>query len=173
MARDPVLQQTLVDEVTAVVGQSPIAATHLDGLALCRQALQESMRLYPPGTALARQATRNTCVGDQEVTASTMILIPIFALHRHRLLWDHPDRFDLDRFAPAAVKARPRYAYLPFSAGPRVCIGASFAMMEATVMLASVLRAFRLRPLAGFKPRPIARLSLLPEGGMPLLIEPR
>jgi cytochrome P450 len=173
VARDPALQQTLVDEVAAVAGENPIAATHLDGLALCRQAIQESMRLYPPGTALARQATSNTRLGDQDVTTSTMILIPIFALHRHRLLWDHPDRFDLNRFAPAAVKARPRHAYLPFSAGQRVCIGASFAMMEATVMLASVLRAFRLRPLPGFKPRPIARLSLLPEGGMPLLVEPR
>jgi cytochrome P450 len=173
VARDPILQEALVDEVLSVTGENPISATHLDGLVLCRQAFQESMRLYPPGTALARQAIKNTRVGDQNVTTSTMILIPIFALHRHRLLWDHPNRFDLNRFAPAAVKARSRHAYLPFSAGPRVCIGASFAIMEATVILASVLRVFRLRPLAGFKPKPVARLSLLPEGGMPLLIEPR
>src|SRR5262249_20626938 len=104
---------------------------------------------------------------------STMILVPIFALHRHKLLWDNPGRFDPDRFAPPAVRARPRLAYLPFGAGPRTCIGANFAMIEATVVLASVVQAFRFRPVPGYKPKPVARLSLRPEGGLPLLMEPR
>ena len=71
------------------------------------------------------------------------------------------------------MKTRSRHAYLPFGAGPRICIGASFAMMEATVILASLLRAFRLRPLPGYKPKLTARATLRPQGGIPLLIEPR
>ena len=79
----------------------------------------------------------------------------------------------LERFAPDQAKARPRHAYLPFGAGSRICIGATFAMLEATVVLASLVRAFRLQPLPGHKPKPVARVSLRPEGGMPLLVEVR
>jgi cytochrome P450 len=173
VARDAVLQERLAEEVTAIAGKAPVTAANLDQLDLCRQAIQEAMRLYPPGTALARQPMTNTHLGGQNVTTSTMILVPIFALHRHKLYWDNPGRFDLDRFSPAAVRTRPRLAYLPFGAGPRTCVGANFAMMEATVVLASLLQAFRLRVLPGYKPRPVARLALRPEGGLPLVMEPR
>jgi cytochrome P450 len=173
VARDSSLQDRLADEIAAVVGQETVAAKHIEQLRLCRQALQESMRLYPPASSLARQATGDTHLGDERVSRSTMILVPIFALHRHVKLWQNPNSFDLERFAPAAVKSRSRFAYLPFGAGPRTCVGASFAMTEATVILATLLQSFRLRTLAGYKPKPVASLSLRPEGGVPLLIERR
>ncbi len=173
VARDEGLQERLAGEVAGVAGDRPIAAPDIERLVLCRQTIQEAMRLYPPVPAIARQAVSNTQVGDQRVTTSTMILIPIFAVHRHLQLWDNPNCFDLNRFAPSAVKVRSRYAYLPFGAGPRTCIGASFALMETTVMVATLLRAFRLRPLPGYKPELLARATLRPKGGLPLMIERR
>jgi hypothetical protein len=84
-----------------------------------------------------------------------------------------PDSFDPDRFAVDQTKTRPRYAHLPFGAGPRICIGASFAMIEATVALAVLGHAFRFTAVIGHRPHPVARVTLRPRGGMPLYIEPR
>jgi cytochrome P450 len=108
-----------------------------------------------------------------QFSASTRIHIPVFALHRNAGLWDNPDAFDPDRFAPELVKARRRFAFLPFGGGPRVCIGGGFAMLEAAAILATIIRAFRLDPVAGHKPKPVARVTLRPAGGMPLLITER
>jgi cytochrome P450 len=173
VARDDAVQQRLFGEVEAVAGQAAIEATHLEGLALCRQVIQEAMRLYPPIAALARQTRIGTTLGEHRITPSTYVVVPIFALHRHVHLWENPNTFAPERFAPDAAKERSRYAYLPFGAGPRLCIGASFAMLEATVILATLVRAFRLRPVPGHRPKPVARVSLRPQGGMPLIIEPR
>ena len=145
LARSDAQQQQLCDEVQRVAGEQPIAAAHVERLVHCRQAIQESMRLYPPVPALVRRVKVDTKLGEHDLRASTQIVIPVFALHRHVRLWEDPNTFNPDRFAPDQVKDRARYAYLPFSAGPRVCIGASFAMIEAVVILASLVRAFRFR----------------------------
>ena len=107
------------------------------------------------------------------IAAGTRVHIPVFALHRNVGLWDNPNAFDPDRFAPDRSKKRSRYAYLPFGAGPRICIGAGFAMIEAAVILATVVRAFCFQPIPGHKPKPVAKLTLRPRGGMPLLITSR
>jgi cytochrome P450 len=159
--------------VQKVAGEQPIAAAHVERLVHCRQAIQESMRLYPPVPALVRRVKVDTKLGEHDLRASTQIVIPVFALHRHVRLWEDPNTFNPDRFAPDQVKDRARYAYLPFSAGPRVCIGASFAMIEAVVILASLVRAFRFRSVPNFRPKPVARVSLRPEGGIPLFVEQR
>ena len=173
VARDSAVQEQLVDEVNAVAGEAPIAPAHIEGLALCRQVIQEAMRLYPPVPALARQPRVATTLGEHRIKPSTNVVVPIFVLHRHARLWDNPATFAPGRFAPDAAKGRARYAYLPFGAGPRVCIGSSFAMLEATVILATLVRAFRLRVVADHKPKPVARISLRPQDGLPLRIEPR
>ena len=108
-----------------------------------------------------------------DLTARTRVHIPVYALHRHARLWDNPHAFDPDRFAADRVKARSRYAFLPFGGGQRVCIGGGFAMIEAAVILATLVRAFRFQPLAGHRPRPVARVTLRPGGGMPLSIAER
>jgi cytochrome P450 len=173
VAKNATLQEQLFDEVIAAAGEEPIGAAHLDRLVLCRQAIQEAMRLYPPVASLSRQANVETTLGEHHVKPSTYVIVPVYALHRHVRLWENPNTFVLDRFAPHQAKARPRYAYLPFGGGPRVCIGASFAIIEATVILATLVRAFHFRPVLGHKPRPIARASLRPQGGMPIFIESR
>lgn len=173
LAKDQSAQQRVLEEVAAVAGDATIAAGHVEGLAFCRQVIQEGMRLFPPAPGIARQPKAAMELGGMQITAKTRIHIPVFALHRNVRLWDNPNAFDPDRFAPDQVKARSRYAFLPFGGGPRTCIGASFAMIEATVILATLIRAFRFRPVAGHKPKPVARLTLRPAGGMPLLIAPR
>ena len=173
IARSEAVQQRLCDEVRMVAGDEPIAAGHIEQLECCRRAIQESMRLYPPVPVLGRRVKVDTRLGEHDVKASMQIVVPIFALHRHVRLWENPNTFDLDRFAPERAKERARCAYLPFSAGPRVCIGASFAMMEAVVILATLVRAFRFRAVPKFRPKPLARVSLRPEGGIPLFIQRR
>ena len=98
-------------------------------------------------------------------------MIPIYALHRNELLWEAPDEFRPGRFA--AAKAVDRYAYLPFGDGPRICIGASFAIQEAVIILATLLARFRFRKVAGKAPAPVMIITLRPEGGVWLEAERR
>jgi cytochrome P450 len=173
LAKDQPAQGRVCEEVRAVAGDATIEARHVAQLGFTRQVIEEAMRLYPPVAAVVRQAVTETTVGGYRVKPGVHINIPTFALHRHRQLWDNPNAFDPDRFAPDRVKARPRYAYLPFGAGPRVCVGASFAMIEAVVILTTLVRAFHFRTVPRHKPKPVARVTLRPEGGMPLFAEPR
>ncbi len=173
LAKDQASQQRVFDEATAVAGDAAIEAGHVEGLSFCRQVLQEAMRLFPPAAAISRHPKAPTALGGIAITPHTRVHIPIFALHRNARLWQHPTAFDPDRFAPEQAKSRPRYAFLPFGAGPRICIGAGFALIEAAVILATLIRAFRFVPVPGHKPKPVARVTLRPAGGMPLFIAPR
>ncbi|MFZ3241121.1 MAG: cytochrome P450 [Pseudolabrys sp.] len=173
LAKDQVTQQRVFDEVKSVAADQPIDAASVEGLAFCRQVIQEAMRLFPPAPGIARISKAAVKIGNMQFSAGTRIHIPVFALHRNAGLWDNPDAFDPDRFAPELVKARRRFAFLPFGGGPRVCIGGGFAMLEAAAILATIIRAFRLDPVAGHKPKPVARVTLRPAGGMPLLITER
>ena len=90
--------------------------------------MDEALRLYPPAAFLSRTARIHDSLGGREVLPGDTVMLPIYALHRHHLLWDDPDAFRPERFLPENRKAIDRYAYIPFSAGPRVCIGAAFAL---------------------------------------------
>jgi cytochrome P450 len=173
LAKDQPVQQSLFDEVAAVAASGPITAAHVEGLSFARQVIQEAMRLFPPVPSLARQPRAAMRLGRMSITQRTFVHIPSFALHRNVRLWTNPHTFDPDRFAPDQVKKRSRYAFIPFGGGPRLCIGAAFAMIEAAVILATLVRAFHFQPIAGHKPKPVARVTLRPAGGMPLLIVPR
>ena len=98
-------------------------------------------------------------------------MLPIYALHRNRLLWDAPDSFDPARFRDGSPV--DRYAYLPFGDGPRICIGAGFAVQEAVIILATLLARFRFRAVPGRQPKPVMIITLRPEGGVWLTAEPR
>jgi len=105
----------------------------------------------------------------REVRPGDTVMLPVYALHRNRLLWENPDAFDPGRFAdPGAID---RFAYLPFGAGPRICIGASFALQEAVIILATLVARFRLAPVPGREPKPVMILTLRPQGGVWLEIE--
>ena len=141
----PEVERRVTQEIDSVTGGAPVHAQHIDALAYTGRVIQETMRLYPPAALIVREARQDVELGQEHIRAGTTIYIPVYALHRHEKLRHEPDRFDPARFEPEAVKARERFAYLPFGAGPRICIGQSFAQMEATVVLATLLSSFRLR----------------------------
>jgi cytochrome P450 len=173
LARSPEWSGTLEDEIERVTGGAAISAAHVEKLVLVQQVLKESMRLYPPVPMMSRQAIADARIDGRLVRAGTSVLLPIYAIHRHTKRWENPDEFDPTRFAPEREKSIPRYQYMPFGAGPRICIGMSFAMIEATAILATLVRHARFAPVAGHEPTPVARVTLIPSGGMPLEVVAR
>ena len=172
LARAPAWQQAVREEVLAVAGQSSIQADHVDALDLTSRVLKEGMRLYPPAPVVARVNTEFMMVGGENLPAGSNIVFPMYAIHRHRKYWRDPNRLDPDRFLDELTKDRPRTQYMPFGAGPRICIGQAFAMVEATVLLATFVRAARFTWVDHYEPEPISRITLTPSGGMPLRVEP-
>ncbi|MBP0446826.1 cytochrome P450 [Roseomonas sp. SSH11] len=173
LARHPEEEDRLLAEITQATGGAPLKPEVVPRLVRTRQAVQEVLRLYPPAPIIARGATRPVEVGGHRIAAGTTVLIPAYATHRLPGIWPDPHRFDPGRFAPAEVKARHRYAWIPFGAGPRICIGLGFAMEEATAILATLLPAIRLRPEPGFNPGLQMRITLRPARGMPMRITRR
>ena len=173
LACSPGWTHALEEEIARVTGGAEVNAGHIEQLMLTQQVLKESMRLYPPVPLMTRQAVADTQLGESKVRAGTSVVMPIYAIHRHAKRWADADAFDPARFAPEKEAAIPRYQYMPFGAGPRICIGMGFAMMEATAMLATLLRRARFAPVAGREPAPVARVTLIPGGGMPLAVRLR
>jgi cytochrome P450 len=171
LARAPSWQQSVRDEVKRVAGDEPLTADHIEHLKITERVLKEAMRLYPPAPVVSRQATVTTKLGSETIEKGAIVILPIFALHRHRSLWDDPDRFDPNRFTPEREQAMPRAQYMPFGFGPRVCIGAAFAMLEAKILLAEFIRAAAFDWDGHHLPEPVARVTLRPAGGMPLLVK--
>lgn len=170
VASHPVTAAHIRQEVKSVAGNSPISPDHVDQLIFTRQVISETQRLYPQAFQLTRVAQRDCILAGEEVPDGTRIIIPVYALHRHRKYWTNPDSFDPDRFAPDMAKPN-RYIYLPFGAGPRICLGASFAMMEAVTILATLVRGAEFEVSPKHKAWPVARASLVPKGGMPMIIK--
>lgn len=165
--------EKLRHEIEAVAGSAPIGPEHIDRLQLTQQVVKEALRLYPPVPSITRHAATDLELGGQQISAGTLINIPIFAIHRHRSFWRDPDCFDPNRFAPETEAKIPRTQFMPFGAGPRTCIGGSFAMIEATAVLATLIRGARFRLKTSHLPTPISRVSLAPKGGMPMRVEVR
>jgi cytochrome P450 len=170
LARSPRWAAALEDEVARVVGNGPVRSEHIDRLVLVEQVLKESMRLYPPVPAMTRQAIADARIGEHAVPKGSSVLMSIYAIHRHAKRWERPHEFDPARFAPANEASIPRYQYMPFGAGPRICIGMPFAMIEATAILATLLQRARFEWAGKEEPVPVARVTLIPKGGMPLKV---
>ena len=168
-AFDPVVQAAAGDEARAVLGDRAATAADLAALPLTRRIVDEALRLYPPAAFLSRTAQVADKLCGREVRKGDTVILPIYALHRHHKLWADPDGFDPARFADP--KSIDRFAYLPFGDGPRVCIGASFALQEAVIILATLLARFRFSQVTGRDPKPVMILTLRPEGGVWLTVE--
>lgn len=168
-AHDPEVQERAAAEARAALGGRVAEAGDLGALPLTLRIVNETLRLYPPAAFLSRTAQAHDRLCGREVRPGDTVMMPIYALHRHHLLWDRPDTFDPDRF----LTAPDRYAFLPFGAGPRICIGASFALQEAVIILATLLSRFRFDPVPGRLPEPRMILTLRPHGGVWLRAVPR
>jgi cytochrome P450 len=173
LARSPEWQERIRREVVAVAGAGPVGAEHLDRLTVTKALLEEAMRLYPPAPVMTRQAAAVTRLGGETVPARALVVIPIFAVHRHRRLWDDPDRFDPGRFLPERRAKIARTQFMPFGFGARTCIGASFAMMEGVAILATLVRRADFAWDGKHLPEPLSRVTLRPKGGMPLSVTVR
>jgi len=145
-------------------------ADALAGLIGTRMILEESMRLYPPVPFLSRQARGRDLIGEIAVTAGTRVIIAPYVLHRHRKLWPDADMFVPERFAPENRAKIHRFAYLPFGAGARICVGMTFALNEALLALAMIARRFRLTLAQGAQVMPFARMTLRPRNGLAMRI---
>jgi unspecific monooxygenase len=138
------------------------AAEALSRLIYTRAVVQEALRLYPPAFTLARLARRADNAAGIAIPAGALVLIAPWVLHRHRRLWDQPEKFDPARFLPGAPPPE-RCAYLPFGMGPRVCIGAQFALTEATLVLAAMTRAFHIERAYSEPVMPVAIVTTQPD----------
>lgn len=173
IANAPEVQDRLLREVLDVCGDRPIDAAMVEELVFHEQVIKEAMRLYPPVSIIDRVATEDIDLGDAQVKKGDFALNLIYVMHRHQTLWENPERFDPDRFSEARAKGMHRFQFMPFGAGPRICIGMKFAYMESVAMLATLVRELRFLPNTAHRVEPNIRITLRPEGGMPLHVERR
>ncbi|MGA2126874.1 MAG: cytochrome P450 [Xanthobacteraceae bacterium] len=138
-----------------------------------RAVIEEAIRLYPPIVAMSRAAIGADNLAGHRIRPGTMVVIAPYVLHRHRRLWDRPDAFDPNRFLGQARDRIDRYAYLPFGAGPRICIGSAFSLQEATLVLAKITSNFDLEVAPGHPVWPLQRVTLRPRGGLPMVVRRR
>jgi cytochrome P450 len=169
LATHPSVADRLRTAVRATLGERPPMAGDAARLTFADHVVSETLRLYPTAWAIGREALRDTEVGGQRVPRGTTVLISPWTLHRDPRFWDEPEAFAPERWSDDSGQQTPRYAYLPFGAGQRVCIGAGFAQLEATLVLATIVRRFRLdlaEPERGVQPWPV--VTLRTRGDVPM-----
>ena len=169
----PEAAQKLREELEGVLGGRVPTVEDLPRLPYTRMVLQESMRLFPPVWGLSRRLKEADEVGGARIPRGNRVIISAYVTHRHPDLWPEPEKFDPERFRTATLMDRPpkdmpRYAYFPFSGGPRQCVGVSFAAMEATLVLATVARSFELSVVPGHPVDPEPSFTLRPGNGLPV-----
>ena len=172
LGRHPQEQRRVAAEVEDVLGDRAPSAADVEALERTGWVLRESMRLYPPAYAFGRRAARADRIGPFEIPAGADVYVCPYVTHRHPDFWAEPDSFRPERFAPEHEAARHRHAYFPFGAGPRACIGQHFALLEATIALAVIVRDLELATPDG--PVPLSpRITLHPAGPMPCRVSAR
>jgi cytochrome P450 len=174
LSQHPDEEAKLHAELDAVLGGRAPTLEDLPKLVYTRMIIEETMRVYPPAPGLSvREAKGADQVSGFNVSPGLQILISPWILHRHRRLWDEPERFNPMRFSKEASEKRPRFAYLPFGGGPRVCIGATLAITEATVILAVLAQKFRLRLKEPQEVKLQTRITLRPKDRLLTILERR
>jgi cytochrome P450 len=172
LSQDAETEARLHAELDALGGRAPCYAD-MPRLRFTRAIIEETLRLFPPVPIQARVAREPRVIRNRKVPAGAVMMIVPWLLHRHRKYWSEPDSFIPDRFMPGASPAPDRYAYVPFSIGPRICTGAAFGLTEAVLCLATLAQHFRLRLRDGWTVMPTCRLSLRPGEILPMRIEAR
>lgn len=160
-------------EIDAVLAREPDPVKWLDAMPYTRAAFEEALRLYPPAPSINREPIAEDEYKGFRIPPKAQVLVMPWTVHRHRKLWDRPNAFMPERFHPENRDKIDRYQYLPFGAGPRVCIGMSFAMQEAIIALAILLSRFRFDTTAETKPWPVQKLTTQPQGGLPMRVTRR
>ncbi|MDW8469648.1 MAG: cytochrome P450 [Burkholderiales bacterium] len=174
LAQHPEVEAKLHAELDAVLGSRAAPGfDDLERLPYARMVAEETMRLYPPAYVFSRRSLAEDKLGPYRMPAGAHIVISPYALHRRPDYWPEPEAFRPERFAPGEERARPRYAYLPFGGGPRICIGNAFAMMEHAIVLGAIARRWRLEAIPGREVATEPRITLRPRGGLPMRVRAR
>jgi len=173
LAMHPWAEERLDAELAAVLGGRSPNAEDLSQLPYLRRVIEETMRLYPPVPVMLRSVAADDIVCGRKIVRGSIAVIAPWIVHRHRRLWSDPDRFDPERFSPGQTAARSRYAFLPFSAGPRACVAASLAMLQVQLMVAILAQRFRFRLVPDHRIEPTGWSTLRPGGGIRVTVEPR
>ena len=168
LANSPADQARARLEARAQLGTRAATAADVEAMAFITQVLEEAMRLYPPVGLLARTVLARDELCGRTIEPGDVLFLPVWALHRHQMWWEQPELFVPSRFE--ANVRRDKYQYLPFGAGPRVCVGADFAMMQARIILATLLARFRFTP-AGPGPKPVMSMTVRPDPGVFVQVE--
>ena len=173
LATHPAEEALLHRELEAVLGERPPRFDDIPRLKRTRLIVDETLRLYPPIHRIGREAiAADTVLGHRIPKGATVVISP-WVLHRHHRRWAAPERFIPDRFSPDRAAARDRYTYLPFGAGPHVCIGATLAVTELVLLIAAIAQRYRFESIAGVAVEPVGRMTLRVADGLPMWLRRR
>jgi cytochrome P450 len=170
LAKHPQQWEQMHAEVTAALGTRLPTTSDLKNLPITGQVFSEALRLYPPAWLITRKATEADQIDGVHISPGALIIISPYTIHRHPEFWGDPERFDPFRFSPEQEKSRPRFAYIPFGGGPRLCIGDQFAIIEAQMILAMVTQRFRLELLPHRPVEADPLVTIRPKHGLPLKV---
>jgi len=173
LAQHPEVEEKLHAELDAVLGGRPPSAADLPKLQYTDRVIRETLRLYPPAWRIFRRTQEPFTVGEYVLPAGSNIVLSQWVTQRDPRWFSEPERFHPDRWSEEATAKLPRFAYFPFGGGPRVCIGAGFAMMEATLLLATIAQRFRMRLAPNQRIEPLASITLRPKNGIRVQLEER
>jgi cytochrome P450 len=173
LSQTPEVERRLHCEIDEVLGDRPPAFADVPKLIYTRAILEEVMRLYPPVPVLSREAAREEKFEGRRIRRGSVIIVSPWLLHRHRKLWTNPDHFVPERFLPGSSEPVSKFAYIPFSVGPRVCAGMAFALTEAILCVATLAQCFKLRMKPGHQAEATCRITLRPGEKLPMQIAPR
>ena len=167
------VESRLHQEVDAVLGTRPATLEDVPKLVYTRAVLEEALRLYPPVPLLVREAVHAETFQDTVIPKGSMIMVIPWLLHRHKLLWEKPDHFLPERFLPGYHRPPSKFSYIPFSIGPRVCLGMQFGLTEAILCIATLAQSFEFRMRPGYRVQPSCRITLRPGAELPMTLRPR
>jgi cytochrome P450 len=173
LANDPHAQERVAAELQSALGDRRPEFSDLKRLSFTRNVFREALRLYPPVPMMVRETTRPEYFRNRDLAKSSMYILSPWHLHRHERIWPKPDQFDPDRWYRPEEKGPQTDAYMPFSAGPRVCTGAGFAMLEGVLLLSLIIRSYRFTPVEGEVPAPVTQLTVRSETGVWLSVQRR
>ncbi len=171
LAQNPSALARLRGELDAAMGGRAPDMADLPNLPYTRMAFDETLRLYPPAWLITRKAIAADEIAGNTIPAGTLVIIGTSAMHHHPRYWPDPDQFDPERFTPERSAGRPRFAYLPFGGGPRLCIGNHFALVEAPLILAAIYQQFHLELLPGHRVEADPLVTIRPRHGLPMKLE--
>ncbi len=170
LAEHPPIERKLHAELAEVLGGRVPTVQDLPSLRYTRMVIEEALRLYPPAWSLWREAIGDDEVGGYRIPARSSITLMPYVMHRDPRFWENPAQFEPERFTPERAAERPTFAYLPFGGGPRKCIGNTFALTEAQLVLATIAQRYRLRLVPGHPVEPVALIVLRTRYGLPMML---